>query len=714
MDVHEYAPDSESSSPEDSYEERVLLQQNPCDVGPNDIPKWIPLDFLYRLLSESGIGPIDSKHMPVIHNALKKVRQHSREVRETLAKTAQHRLRERGAHSNLILSDLMAEAPPGFDLNVEGDGTAQHGDVHQTNPTWNYNGVILERWKNANFIPGSAPDMTRRCSDFGSGEFIHVPSLFDTDDSTVVTRTILNKLAFPLFKSFRRDMTSISELVKRDLHNRAPSSEHVSSGAEAAEAQKEKDSRHASVYSEVPIEELLTANPDKFGASVCTVDGQQFHFGDSEDEFPLMSAIQPILYSLAMKDVGINEAQKWTGTEPTSISPASFSLMQSEGTPMDSEEQPNRKPFNPFMDSGALQTAALIGEQHLHKNKDAFHDSGSRFMHIIKHITELAGGRRIGYNNSVFLAQKEKRLQTLAVSHFMKGMGAYPTNTDPTDIANLLFQAQSVELNCEKLSVIAASFANLGVCPTTNEKILDNDELISLFSLMYNCGLNQYTGTWAFNVGIPASAGVSGACLIIIPNIMGIAIYSPLLNEWGIPPAALKFCENLTRRYRVNIFDQLVYRDEQLDVRSEEAEAKNEDFSNLSERQRSTLLFFELCTAANSGDESTVRQIIDVGIDVNQADYDLRTALHIAACENNYEIVRMLLEEGADILAKDRWGVTPYDEAVHRSYTDMVKLFEEEMVQKNLRKPKQSERDPLTHEISATAGRTDRRTSSTN
>ena len=61
-----------------------------------------------------------------------------------------------------------------------------------------------------------------------------------------------------------------------------------------------------------------------------------------------------------------------------------------------------------------------------------------------------------------------------------------------------------------------------------------------------------------------------------------IEIYSPLLNESRIPPAALKLCGGFTHRYRVNTFDQLVYRHEELDIRADEAsEARNDDFSDL-------------------------------------------------------------------------------------------------------------------------------------
>lgn len=74
--------------------------------------------------------------------------------------------------------------------------------------------------------------------------------------------------------------------------------------------------------------------------------------------------------------------------------------------------------------------------------------------------------------------------------------------------------------------------------------------LQSTLSLMYNSGLCRYTGNWMFNVGIPSSSGVSGAQLVVIPGLAGIAFYSPILNEYDIPARVVRFCEMLVTRYR--------------------------------------------------------------------------------------------------------------------------------------------------------------------
>lgn len=65
-------------------------------------------------------------------------------------------------------------------------------------------------------------------------------------------------------------------------------------------------------------------------------------------------------------------------------------------------------------------------------------------------------------------------------------------------------------------------------------------------------------------------------------------------------------------------------------------------------------------------------------MDMEQRDYDSRTALHVAAAEGHMEVVRFLLE-GCKVNPgpKDRWGNTPIEEARHFGHHDVVTLLQE-------------------------------------
>lgn len=66
----------------------------------------------------------------------------------------------------------------------------------------------------------------------------------------------------------------------------------------------------------------------------------------------------------------------------------------------------------------------------------------------------------------------------------------------------------------------------------------------------------------------------------------------------------------------------------------------------------------QLLFLACQGDAKGVEELLREGVDVNSIDLDGRTALHIAACEGNVNVVKLLLSWRANIDARDRWGST--------------------------------------------------------
>jgi ankyrin repeat protein len=80
----------------------------------------------------------------------------------------------------------------------------------------------------------------------------------------------------------------------------------------------------------------------------------------------------------------------------------------------------------------------------------------------------------------------------------------------------------------------------------------------------------------------------------------------------------------------------------------------------------STSQITNFITAASEGDVDEVEAFLQHGsMDINQGDYDGRTALHLAAGEGHIEIVKRLCEAGADANVQDRWGHCPLDDATN-------------------------------------------------
>jgi ankyrin repeat protein len=82
-----------------------------------------------------------------------------------------------------------------------------------------------------------------------------------------------------------------------------------------------------------------------------------------------------------------------------------------------------------------------------------------------------------------------------------------------------------------------------------------------------------------------------------------------------------------------------------------------------------------LMHAVMAGDSGAVASLIDRGADVNAVDHDQRwTALHFAARDHNEELVRLLLEAGAEVDPEDVFGDTPLWRAVMTAGTDLAAM----------------------------------------
>ena len=67
--------------------------------------------------------------------------------------------------------------------------------------------------------------------------------------------------------------------------------------------------------------------------------------------------------------------------------------------------------------------------------------------------------------------------------------------------------------------------------------------------------------------------------------------------------------------------------------------------------------------AHSRGEAAEVESLLEDGADPCAADYDQRTALHLACSEGHEAAVAVLIKAGAPLSVTDRWGHTPADDA---------------------------------------------------
>jgi len=89
-------------------------------------------------------------------------------------------------------------------------------------------------------------------------------------------------------------------------------------------------------------------------------------------------------------------------------------------------------------------------------------------------------------------------------------------------------------------AVIAATLANGGCCPVTGEDLLNPTSVRNTLLLMQSCGMYEYSGLFAFKVGLPAKSAISGCILVVVPNLMGLCLWSPPLDKMGNSARSIK------------------------------------------------------------------------------------------------------------------------------------------------------------------------------
>jgi len=85
-------------------------------------------------------------------------------------------------------------------------------------------------------------------------------------------------------------------------------------------------------------------------------------------------------------------------------------------------------------------------------------------------------------------------------------------------------------------------------------QVLDGEAVKNVLSLMYSCGMYNYSGQFAFKVGLPAKSGVSGIIIVVVPNVMGFATFSPPLDTVGNSARGVMFFEELVKIYKFHLY----------------------------------------------------------------------------------------------------------------------------------------------------------------
>ena len=163
----------------------------------------------------------------------------------------------------------------------------------------------------------------------------------------------------------------------------------------------------------------------------------------------------------------------------------------------------------------------------------------------------------VRFSEQTMLSERETADNNFAIAYLLRGGRGLPRGVDLHKMMDVYLSCCSIEMNATMLSIAAATLANGGVCPITGQQVLSTDVVKKTLSVMQASGLYDNAGTFTLEVGLPAKSGVAGAVMVVVPNLMGFATFSPRLDAYGNSVRGVSFCHQLVDRFTFHIYDSL-------------------------------------------------------------------------------------------------------------------------------------------------------------
>ena len=424
------------------------------------------------------------------------------------------------------------------------------------------------------------------------------------------------------------------------------------------------------------IPPLANVDPEQFGVAIVTTDGQIYQKGDSEVDFSIQSMCKPFNYFFAMEKLGLEKVHQHVGQEPSGRQFDDLTLLAKTAV-----GQLNRIPFNPMVNAGAIMTAGLIGPEESHSQRLRY--IRQQFGRLIGWSPKNEFGAELPrFNKNMARQENFTGYNNIAMGYLLMATGNLPhTKTElhndihpdedefdfysepaVTEALKLYFSICSLEMSSVNFATAAATLANSGVCPISQDRVLSQKTVRNCLPVLQTSGMYNASGTFFQQVGLPAKSGVGGGVILIIPRLMGICIFSPRLDKQGNSVRGIEMAKRITSKYLVHTFDGTMTDTDRLDPKIPISKWRANSCG-------------EAIWAASNGNIRTLERLVSEQRDLQNGDYDMRTPLHLASAEGQLEAVQFLLKQGVKPIP-DRWGGYGYFDAKNNNHKDVVKEFE--------------------------------------
>lgn len=282
---------------------------------------------------------------------------------------------------------------------------------------------------------------------------------------------------------------------------------------------------------------LARVPADLFGICVVGIDGALYSTGDALFPFTIMSISKPFLFALVSQILGPEKVRQRLGVNST-------------GFPFNSvlaiEMNPSRL-TNPMVNPGAIATTSLVPGNSLE----------SKWQFIYQGLASFAG-RELLLNEEVYVSASASNQRNHVIAQLLSSYKCL--YSDPLEAVDLYTRQCSLDVTAKDLAVMAATLADGGVNPITQEHVIDRELCPPVLAVMATAGMYETSGDWLYDVGLPGKSGVGGGIITVAPGKGGLGTFSPRLDRAGNSVRGQLATQFLSTSLGLNIFASEVNR----------------------------------------------------------------------------------------------------------------------------------------------------------
>lgn len=279
------------------------------------------------------------------------------------------------------------------------------------------------------------------------------------------------------------------------------------------------------------IPALAKVRRELFGICLVGANGSIYSVGDTDYEFSIQSVSKPFVFALICQAIGEEEARKKLGVNATGLPFNSVMAL----------ELNHDRTMNPMVNAGAIAATSLAPGETADEKWQFIQDGLSRFA-----------GRKLTLNTEVYESEAATNLRNRGIAKLLEGYGRmYFDALEATDVYT---KQCSLNVTAKDLAVMAATLADGGVNPLTNERVVDASICKRVLAVLATAGLYELSGDWLYEIGLPGKSGVSGGIVTVAPGKGGLGVFSPALDDAGNSVKGQRVSKFLSERMGLNLF----------------------------------------------------------------------------------------------------------------------------------------------------------------